>query len=299
MRAVKYDELCSSLGLNPRDYCYKYYDKVRIQGLPFDCGLVMIDKPKLINSLLDGMNVIQKEPDDLGWYDRIIDASGADGGDGNCHLTFQVKATGHLEVPVVYVDPEDYFSLLWGFPLGEGVVHWGIEALAGCRQPDMDQLLRVMDHYSIGIGDIQCACKSKIWCGGMRVPIIDGNIWRIGESAGLVDPISGSGISPALISALSAYQNWDNPYGYIADMMKKFTYIDQGAKVLKALMGSGTVSYGDMVSYLMHRDLRGINLSPVGILRLGVYSREFRKLIFKCALVVADIKYLGRYKGCA
>lgn len=279
MRMVKFEEYCGRLGLNPGDYCLRQSSSVRIQGIHFKCALVIVNKPKLLGDLISGIEVI---PEEFGGHDRfgrVIDATGTGAIDGNhdFHLTYQIRAKGNVSEPTVYVDPEDSRSFLWLFPLGDGTIHVGVMTLLGYKRPDMAQVSRLLEHFKFDIGSVQCACDSRVWAGGIREPLVLGNVWRIGESGGFVDPISGAGLAPAFQTALMAEENWNNPDAYANAAKGLFAYMDSGAKLVRAFVGDASLRYSDMLGYLGHREFKGISLTPLSLLLLAFRSRAFRK----------------------
>src|SRR4030042_5807830 len=72
---------------------------------------------------------------------------------------------------------------------------------------------------------IICSCQGYIRGTGLILPLVRGNVWAVGEAGGIVEPISGAGIVPAIESAKLLLEHWDDPGGYEAAITKKYGWV--------------------------------------------------------------------------
>lgn len=218
VNTYKFKEICNMMGLHYSSYCLREVNRYRIFGLTKHCYVTMINKPLLLEDLI-GDNVIYDIPK-LEEYDRIIDATGQN--NGPRHTTYQIKAETNQTLEIaIGLFPKLHCK--WVFPLAHNIAHIGILAF-GSNLGGMDKKLK-------GYNPI-CECYSSIHTGGLDRGLIKGNIWKVGESAGIVDPITGSGILPAMMSSMMLCENWDKPEQYKKAIIARFGYMNNKLAVL-------------------------------------------------------------------
>ena len=218
VNTYKFEEICGVMGLHYYRYCLGEVHRYRVFGLAKRCCVTVINKPLLLGDLT-GNNVIYSAPR-LDEYDRVIDATGQS--NGAKHATYQIKVETNQTLEVVIgLFPKLYCK--WVFPLAHNVAHVGVLSF--------DSDLGGMDKKLSGYNPM-CECYSSIHTGGLDRELIKGNVWKVGESAGIVDPITGSGILPAMISSMILYENWDEPEQYKKAIIARFGYMDSRLKVL-------------------------------------------------------------------
>ena len=99
-----------------------------------------------------------------------------------------------------------------------------------------------------------CECRSSFTT-GLAKQMVHGKVWKVGEAAGIIDPITGSGILPAMLSALLLVKHWDNPRAYEKSVWQRFGYM------------------GNILSALFHNEIRGVPIKPIGLLRALLEKR--------------------------
>ncbi|GAI90554.1 unnamed protein product, partial [marine sediment metagenome] len=81
---------------------------------------------------------------------------------------------------------------------------------------------------------VKCSCSSELWMGGPIFPVFNNKIIGIGESIGLVDPLSGVGIIPAMDSAKALVDYWYDLKGYEEYIKHTYSYFSRGAVALRS-----------------------------------------------------------------
>ena len=90
----------------------------------------------------------------------------------------------------------------------------------------------------MGASQVLCSCTGQIRCHGPVPPFSEGKIWGLGEAIGLVDPIAGAGIVPAMTSAKLMVENWESAQDYERQVWRRYSYMVREARaVLKFLAG--------------------------------------------------------------
>jgi len=215
---LKFQELCNRLDLVSERYYTNHCKYFHFWKFRIPCDIVMIDKALFLQDLI-GASILYGQPE-VSKYDRVIDATGLT--NGKSYTTFQVKAKGKLPLRVsISLLPSLHY--LWYFPLSDNTTHIGIMSFTD----NLGRLKDKMDRY-----EPICQCYSKIHNQGLVETLVEGNVWKAGESAGVVDPITGSGVLSSMASALLLYENWDDPEGYKKAMSNKFGYMSSRPRAL-------------------------------------------------------------------
>lgn len=229
----KFEEICTRLDLDPKRYYTNHCSHFFLGKLKFKCDLVMVDKGLLLQDLI-GDNISYEEPE-ASKYDRLIDARGCTS--TTYHATFQIKTKEELPLSTrIGFSPYPY--CIWSFPLSRDVAHVGILSFSN----RIEGLEHKLDKYKP-----ICKCYSKVHCGGLRFPLVSNTIWRVGESAGAIDPITGSGILTSMTSSILLSENWNNPRNYEKAMRSRLGYTTNKLKAL------------------FHNEFRGLPISLKGV----------------------------------
>lgn len=229
VNGAKFKEACLGLGLDWGRYMVRQCDFFKFYGRKVACDLVTIDKKALLHDLCGG-EVVYATPE-LGAYDRVIDATGKNGGRKRRCRQWMVRGDFPLEVSFNGLLPP---TVAWSFPLGD-TAHVGRFSLWGepsCSGPK---------------GDVLCECESW-FSAGLSSRLVEGNLWKVGGAAGVVDPITGSGIIPAILTAKLLAENWESPSGYERSVWERFSYMKS------------------MLRALFHNEYRGVAIQPLRIL---------------------------------
>lgn len=199
----KFENICEELDIPAQKYYTNIFNFYKLGPFHVKCNIAMIDKKLLLLDLYD--RKVRYEVPNLDKYDRIIDATGVIL--GRHYKITQVKA--RLDTPLtVQISPS---SCRWTFPLQKGESHIGSMSFNGSF-PEVD----------IKKSTVICRCSSRIHNQGLVKPIVDGKIWKTGKSAGVTDPITGSGIVASMYSSLFLFENWNNKEFYEKKMRTQF-----------------------------------------------------------------------------
>lgn len=221
--------ICSQLELDPNRYVLNRNKYFHINGRKMPCDISMIDKPLLLRDLND--NTLYNTPD-LTQYDRIIDATGISKAGIKRHC-YQRLVKGEFPLSSwVSIFPKP--TCMWVFPLSK-VSHIGIFSLNGIpKSIDMNT-------------ETICECRSSFLT-GLTDKLVVNNVWKVGEAAGIIDPITGSGILPAMLSAQLLNIYWDDAKKYESAIRYHFGYMKHPLLAL------------------FHNEFRGIPITPKGLL---------------------------------
>lgn len=237
VKSKMFRSLCRDIGLNSSKYILNHHKLFNINGLQRECDMVTIDKKLFLSDLNTG-NILYESPT-LDNYDRVINATGVNDGKavrysvqrkvwGKSFLSTQVRLLPH-------------FVCMWNFPL-LGATHIGLFSTHEIDFPEQEEMI--------------CECKSTFRV-GMSNKFVEGNIWKVGEAAGIIDPITGSGILPAIQSARLLVEHWDKPKVYEQAILSYFGYMRY------------------KISALFHNEFRGIPIDSVGIV-WGMLGRHWK-----------------------
>ena len=245
--------------VDPEVYVTNRIAWVDLEGRRIPGELYLINKPRLVRTLLDGAE-IRHTPIPAGRYDRILDCTGAaraylppTGQRDLLARPFQMR----MQIPAL---PEDTIRLrygkvgyCWVFPLGHHRFHVGaVGFLERCR--DIHQMLRFVgildDHNRMaGYGAEEiCGCESTIRLTGPSgaVPHVARDsplgcpVWGVGESIGTVSPITGEGIMHAVRCAGLYLEHEGDSRAYSDAVVREFSWMtDERAIVEKAMAGRG------------------------------------------------------------
>ncbi len=256
-----FSQLCAELDFNPETYILKRYDKVIINGQNLKADLAIINKPAFVKDLLGETEIGEPQTAELDGFDRIIDATGSeraflpktDAGPVVSAVQIRLK-TKAPKAPTAVFNPSGGYG--WMFPIGENEVHLGSLSPEGFEAAKRELNNMVANSKSEAI----CSCRGKIRCHGPVTPFVRGKVWGIGESIGLVDPVTGAGIIPAMSSAKLLVDHWDSPDDYQASVLQRYSYMVKEASVLNHLMAGNPLSSGDL--FFPKQALETIGIKP-------------------------------------
>lgn len=272
--------LCQEVGLNPEKYIltsldFGYLDTIKIEVE----GAFSIDKPAFITDLLEGVDVTPS-PSGMA-VERVIDATGT-------ARAYIGKYESDLLVPGVQRKVEfpqrptareclHRAGYSWVIPLAGNEAHIGI----GSMTYDHDTMVKAVERLAQGAKTI-CACRGYVRCTGPILPLVQGNVWAIGEAGGIVEPLSGAGMVPAMVSAKLLVEHWDDPQDYEAAILRQYGWFGKSAKILHTWHEGGLPPLWDLgllkkyaefigldrgISHLILPNLARALLQPFDVLR--------------------------------
>jgi hypothetical protein len=262
--------LCREVGLDPDKYILARPDTGYANGIKFTIKghIFSIDKPAFIKDLVAGA-AVNSSPSGMA-VERIIDATGtARAYIGKYeHDVIYPCIQKKVEFPqppalAEYPHPVGYS---WVIPLEGSSAHVGI----GSNTYDSEAMKKVVEHLAEGARTI-CGCKGFIRGTGPILPLVRGNVWAVGEAGGLVDPLSGAGIIPALVSAKLLIDHWDDPSGYEAAIMRKYGWFRKTAKLVEDWRGKGALNTRKLLDlWREYAELAGLDYGVLSLARIDL-----------------------------
>lgn len=262
-----FTNLCHAVGLETMKYLMMFYDQIIVEDLKIRANLAVINKPLLIKGLLDGAE-IHTPPIPVGKdYDRIIDATGS-----RAYLGYEREDRKYSAVetrvvfqtespPMVFIHNTGYS---WVASLGNGTAHLGSLSVLDRQEADKEiEKTRV----KVNAGSVICTCDAPIWAAGPALPFVKGNVWGLGESIGLVSPVVGTGITPAMDSARIMVKHFDDPKGYEKEVLKRYGYMKNGLSIAKRLWQSKKPKVLDIIPLWKMCSLSGVCPSITEIIK--------------------------------
>jgi flavin-dependent dehydrogenase len=262
--------LCREVGLEPEKYILASPDIGYANSLKFTIKghLFSIDKPGFIRDLLEGATV-NSRPSDMA-VERIIDATGIArayiGKYGHDVLHPCIQRKVEFSEPPVLAEYAHNVGYAWVIPLEGRNAHVGI----GSKTYTAEDMKRVVDSLAQGAKTI-CACQGFIRGTGPILPLVQGNVWAVGEAGGMVDPLSGAGIVPAMVSAKLLVEHWDDPKGYEAAIMKKYGWFRKAVKLVEEWQDRDRLNTRKLLSlWREYADLAGLDYSVLSLARIDL-----------------------------
>ena len=259
--------LCYEAGLDPNRYVLTLYHKAVVEDMPIKANLAVINKPLFIEHMISGTKI--QAPPPVREYDRIIDATSSRAYLGCACETFHydaVETRVRLRRPIPptgFINTNGGYS--WVIPLGDSTAHLGSLSTWGRQEVEreIEKTKRRID-----VGSTICECSASIWCAGLATPFTKGNVWGLGESIGLVDPVTGVGITLAMDSARMMIENWDDPVNYEREILSRYSYMMRQARIMQKLVHRQKPNILD--TFLLHRasHLTGMYPSVMDVIRL-------------------------------
>ena len=271
----EFSALCSHAEIYPGQYITGRSAQVIVNNIKINADIVAIDKPALIAHLMGGNKAGGAGELNAGLYDRIIDATGR-----RAYLpapatlpivdTAQVRcAIKDYTVPTGFINKDGYS---WLLPLGNGTAHVGALSTRSA-----DAAKREMEKLIVDAESVECTCYGRIRMGGVITPFVSGNVWGLGESIGVVDPLTGMGITPAMDSARIMVEHWHDPAGYEREVLAKYAYTARASAVGRSLAIRKKPRILDAL-YIRRKasQITGIYPGVISIIRLLLTTRKNR-----------------------
>ena len=261
--------LLREIALVPDRYVLGRYGQMVIDGIRLRANIAVIDKPLLIKHMLANESPQKIPVNQLDKYDRVIDATGQRAFLPSCEVRVieaienRVKV-GSLVAPAAFLNNNSW-GYSWLIPLGNGEAHFGSLSLRGaaeCRR-ELERL-----RTELSLGPAICACQGQIWSSGAILPFTHGNVWGLGQSIGLVEPMSGAGITPAMDSARIMVENWDDPVSYEKVVLSRYSSMVRMAQVVHKLVRGEAPTILDAFLSRGASNIVGIYPGITGLIRL-------------------------------
>ena len=241
-----FDQLVSGVGLDPSRYVLHVPPRYRaqVETVAARTSVVMIDKPAFIADLLDRSDV-KYEPIEVHRYDLVVDATG----EARAYapplendlkarvVQWRVRVAGPS--PTTFMPTRGVPGYAWIMPLSEDGAELHVGAGCGEGIKVRSRTLTSTAFKPLRIEQVVCACGARIrLCGPDFTRIVHGNVWAVGEAAGLVGPASGAGNVYAMRSGLHLVNSLRNPCGYLERLERDFAaLIPEARAVRKVLTG--------------------------------------------------------------
>lgn len=262
--------LCQEVGLDPEKYVLASPDTGYANGIKFTIKghIFSIDKPAFIRDLLEG-TAVNSSPGDMA-ADRIIDATGV----ARAYIGKYEHDVLHpcIQKKVEFPDPPalaeypHHVGYAWVIPLEGNSAHVGI----GSNTYNSEIMKEVVEGLARGARTI-CGCKGFIRGTGPILPLVRGNVWAVGEAGGLVDPLSGAGIIPAMVSAKLLVDHWDNPKVYEAAIMRKYGWFRVSAELVQEWQDRGALNTRKLLGlWKEYAELAGLDYSVLSLARIDL-----------------------------
>ena len=254
-------KLIKEVGMNLDQYVLKRFSTVLVFGKHIPASIATIDKPRLIKDFLSGAEVEYSVPD-VSQYDRVIDATGRRAflpkrDERLLVKVNQARCEGNgREFPEYIVD--NFHGLGYFIPLGN-TTHIGYGSIKNSGTEEISALLAGRT--------IICSCTSDLWMGGPIFPVIYGKFCGIGESIGLVDPLTGAGIIPAMFSARALIDYWYDLKGYEEYIKHTYGNLSRGAVALRS-NNPVVKAFNLALSCRESSKLVGLNVGIFGLINL-------------------------------
>jgi flavin-dependent dehydrogenase len=122
-----------------------------------------------------------------------------------------------------------------------------------------------------------CGCQGFIRGTGPILPLVRGNVWTVGEAGGLVDPLSGAGIIPAMVSARLLVDHWDDPKGYEAAIMRKYGWFRVTAELVQEWQDKGALNIRKLLGLRReYAELAGLDYSVLSLAHINLIRSMLR-----------------------
>jgi flavin-dependent dehydrogenase len=272
----QFSPLCKAVGLEPEKYIvatpevgYANEVKFNVKGYVFS-----IDKPAFIRDLLEGAFVNQS-PSDIP-KERVIDATGiarAYIGKYEFDILYPCiqKKVSFPQSPVLRQSPH-HIGYSWVIPLEGSNAHVGI----GSITHNAETMANVIERLAQGTKTI-CGCHGFLRGTGPILPLVRGNVWAVGEAAGLVDPLIGAGIVPAMVSAKLLVDNWDDSKGYEIAIIKKYGWFRKTSELVQEWQDRGVLNINKLLAmWRNYGELAGLDTGISSLVRANTIRNAIR-----------------------
>ncbi|KUG20241.1 MAG: hypothetical protein KO206_08705 [Methanomicrobiaceae archaeon] len=270
---------------DPAAYIANRITRVDFGGQTVPAEIYLLDKPRLIRELLDGAP-IRSTPIPAGWYDRVLDCTGA----ARAYLPPTMERDvlcDTIQMRIYSSDfPDDTIQLrywkvgyCWLFPLGNHRFHLG----AGGFPKQCGDLHQMLESAGFLDGnDRMAGCRTEQICGcestirltgplGARPHVAPDSpsgcpVWGVGESIGTVSPISGEGITHALQCAALYLAHERDARAYSEAVVREFSRMAKERGILEKAMTGRWFSLSEWRAIQQNAARMGIRVGVAEIL---------------------------------
>ncbi len=268
--------LCREVGLGPEKYVLASPDTGYANGIKLTIKghIFSIDKPAFIRDLLEGA-AVNSSPSGM-TVERIIDATGtarAYIGKYEHDVIYPcIQKKVEFPHPPALAEYPHHVGYSWVIPLEGSSAHVGI----GSNTYNSENMKKVVENLAEGARTI-CGCKGFIRGTGPIIPLVRGNVWAVGEAGGLVDPLSGVGIIPAMVSAKLLVDHWDDPKGYEAAIVRKYGWFRVTAELVQEWRDKGALNTRKLLGlWREYTELAGLDYSVLSLARIDLIRSVLR-----------------------
>ncbi|MBM3156965.1 MAG: hypothetical protein FJ004_06735 [Chloroflexi bacterium] len=277
--------LCREVGLNPDKYVLAIPPVAHANRMKFDIKGYMfcIDKPAFVRDLLEGA-VVALSPGETA-ADRIIDATGT----ARAYIGKYEKDVLYpcIQRKVEFPSPPElreyshHVGYSWIIPLEGNCAHVGI----GSSTYDTEQMKEVVEGLARG-GKTICGCRGYIRGTGVILPLVRDNVWVVGEAGGIVEPLSGAGIVPAIESAKLLVEHWDDPRGYEAAIIKKYGWFGKTSVLVREWQDKGSLNVRKLMGLWKEcAELAGLEPGISGLVRTNLLRKNMARVALQFASI--------------
>jgi flavin-dependent dehydrogenase len=238
-----FDALARRAEIDPARYVlHRPAGILHLEGVPVRTSIYMIDKRALIDDLLGGADV-RYERVDPSRYDLVVDATGE-------ARAYAPPLEGDLKARVVqwrvrttrparlaFRPTRGIPGYAWAMPLSADGrdTHVG----AGCRvgSGHAARSLTRPAFEGLDVERVVCACGGFIRLSGPDFAnVVHGNVWAVGEAAGLVGPVTGAGNVYAMQSGLRLVEHLGDAGGYVEALRGDFAALVPEARAVRRIL---------------------------------------------------------------
>jgi flavin-dependent dehydrogenase len=238
-----FDALARRAGLDPAHYVlHESAGKLFLEGVPVRTSVYMIDKRRLIGDLLEGADVKYERVESSG-YDLVVDATGEARayapplGDDLKARVIQWRVRTKKPTRLAFRPTRGIPGYAWVMPLSADGrdTHVGAGCLAGTGRSSRSLTQPAFE--GLEIERVVCACGALIRLSGPDFDsVVHGNIWAVGEAAGLVGPVTGAGNVYAMLSGLRLVEHLGDADGYVEALRRDFASLVPEARAIRRIL---------------------------------------------------------------
>jgi flavin-dependent dehydrogenase len=253
-----FDGLVRRVDLDPSRYVlHQPSGRGFLEGVPVRTTVFMVDKPKLIADLL-GSATVMYEPLDPSRYDLVVDATGEArayapplSNDLKARV-IQWRVRTKKPANLAFRPTRGIPGYAWGMPLSaDGTdTHVGAGCRTGTRRSSRSLTQPAFE--GLEVERVVCACGAFIRLSGPDFEsMVHGNVWAVGEAAGLVGPVTGAGNVYAMQSGLYLVDHLGDPDGYVEALRRDFSGLVPEARAVRRILAEKLPSPVDL--YHIHQ----------------------------------------------
>lgn len=104
------------------------------------------------------------------------------------------------------------------------------------------------------------------------MPFVEQNVWGIGESIGLVSPLTGGGIVQAMNSAAILERNWESPGLYSKSILSVYKRLRRESSLVRRQVAGKRITVLDIPVIRRALNESGVYLTPKSSFKLLVVA---------------------------